>query len=84
MPIAMTPIDYSHGGDGVGADLEGLDVDGLRRVIEAQRDQIHALQNDLAIANGALRLMKDYGPDHHNRRLSHPIHVLLHTQLKMH
>jgi hypothetical protein len=73
MPIAMTPTDAIDAvtiGD-LDVNLDGLDVDGLRRVVEAQRDHIHALRNDLAIANGALRLMKD--GDHHGRRLSHPV-----------
>lgn len=78
MPIAMAPINYAHGDVVVdGRDLESLDVDGLRRLVESQREHIQALQNDLAIANGALRLMKDYGPDHHNRRISHPLNVNL-------
>lgn len=74
MPSAMSPTEL----DGMSVDgmsVDGMGVDEMRRVVEGQREHIQCLQNDLAIAKGAVRLMKD--ADHHNRRLSHPVYLIV-------
>lgn len=53
----------------------GVDLDALKKVVEEQKERIDSLENDLAIANGALRLLKESGEPSSvaSRRISQPV-----------